>query len=127
MIDLDNFKDVNDRYGHLIGDVVIVEAAQVIRSVIFERDIFCRYGGDEFVVLFTGTTRQGALVAIEKILNTVEHHEFTGNRTVPAFPLTVSIGFASYNEETNICRLLDLADRRVYDAKMKGKNMVVGE
>ena len=67
------------------------------------------------------------MIAIEKILKAVENHEFMVQKTNPAIHITVSVGFASYDEEPDIYRLLDLADKRVYAAKIKGKNAVVSE
>jgi diguanylate cyclase (GGDEF)-like protein len=127
MIDIDNFKAINDKYGHLFGDIVIAEVAHLIKAVIFERDIFCRYGGEEFVALFTTTSKAGTLVAIRKILKTVANYEFRINQDTSVIHVTVSIGFASFDEESNIYRLLDLADKRLYTAKKMGKNTVVSE
>lgn len=126
MIDIDDFKKINDSYGHLIGDAVLAEIAHIIKTIIFGRDIFCRYGGEEFVVLFTDTSIPGAMVAIEKILRTIEKHEFVVNKN-SKIHITVSAGFASLDAESNIYRLLDIADKRLYAAKKMGKNRVVYE
>jgi diguanylate cyclase (GGDEF)-like protein len=127
MIDIDDFKNVNDKYGHLIGDAVIVEVAHIIKAVIFERDLFCRYGGDEFVVLFTSTLKPGAIKAINKILNSVENIIINTNKGKQIIRIAVSIGFASFDEESDLYKLLDIADRRLYTAKRMGKNRVVYE
>jgi diguanylate cyclase (GGDEF)-like protein len=126
MIDVDNFKKINDTYGHIVGDTVLAEVANIIKSIIFGRDIFCRYGGEEFVVLFTNTSEPGAMIAIEKILRTIEKHEFMINKNTKIH-VTVSAGFASLDVESNIYRLLDIADKRLYEAKKMGKNRVVYE
>ncbi len=124
MIDIDDFKMINDKYGHLVGDTVLTEVVRIIKAVIFGRDIVCRYGGEEFVVLFTNTSEPGAIIAIEKILRTIEKHEFIINKNL-IIHITVSAGFASLNVESNINRLLDIADKRLYTAKKTGKNRVV--
>ncbi len=126
MIDIDDFKKINDVYGHLVGDTVLAEVAHIIKAVIFERDIFCRYGGEEFVILFTNTSEPGAMIAIEKILRTIEKYEFMINKN-SKIHVTVSAGFASLGAESNIYRLLDIADKRLYAAKKTGKNKVVYE
>jgi diguanylate cyclase (GGDEF)-like protein len=127
MIDTDNFKRINDMYGHLIGDAVLADVARIIKAALFERDIFCRYGGEEFVVLFTSTSRAGAMIAIGKILRTVEGHVFELGEAAPGTHVTVSVGFASVDEESNIFKLLDLADKRLSAAKKAGKNRAVSE
>jgi diguanylate cyclase (GGDEF)-like protein len=129
VIDIDDFKDVNDNYGHLVGDAVLLEVAETIKAIIFERDILCRYGGEEFVVLFTSTPKSGAMIAIEKILGTIENHKFMINRenSKIKISITVSIGFASFDEDVNIYKLLEIADKRLYIAKETGKNRVVYE
>jgi diguanylate cyclase (GGDEF)-like protein len=125
MIDIDNFKRINDMYGHLVGDAVLANVARIIRAALFERDIFCRYGGEEFVVLFTSTSRPGAMTAMKKVVKTVEDYEFRQNEESPGTHVTVSIGFAHVEEESDISKLLDLADKRLYAAKNAGKNTVV--
>ncbi len=129
VIDIDDFKDVNDNYGHLVGDAVLLEVAETIKAIIFERDILCRYGGEEFVVLFTSTPKSGVMIAIEKILGTIENHKFMINRenSKIIISITVSIGFASFDEDVNIYKLLEIADKRLYIAKETGKNRVVYE
>jgi diguanylate cyclase (GGDEF)-like protein len=126
MLDVDNFKRINDECGHLAGDAVLAETARLIRSILFERDVFCRYGGEEFVVLFTSTGRTGAMIAVEKIRRAVEEHPFVVEKMPRPERITVSIGFASFEEESDLYRLLDLADSRMYEAKRRGKNTVVG-
>jgi diguanylate cyclase (GGDEF)-like protein len=126
MIDIDNFKQINDTYGHLVGDAVLANVARVIKAALFERDIFCRFGGEEFVVLFTSTSRSGAMTAMKKVVKAVEDYEFRQDEMSPVAHVTVSIGYAHVEEESDIFKLLDLADKRLYAAKNAGKNTVVG-
>jgi diguanylate cyclase (GGDEF)-like protein len=125
MLDLDDFKLVNDGYGHLAGDDVLSDVAHITKAALFERDILCRYGGEEFVILFTATSREGSVRAIEKIRKLVEDHQFFPSTSSPGIHITISIGFASFDEESDIYRLLDLADKRLYEAKTAGKNRVI--
>jgi diguanylate cyclase (GGDEF)-like protein len=125
MLDLDDFKQINDTYGHLEGDTVLTEVARVIKSSLFERDILCRYGGEEFVILFTSTPRDGAIFAVEKIRGSVQALRIQFDKTSPAVCVTISIGFASFDEASDIFKLLALADKRLYKAKNAGKNQVV--
>lgn len=127
MIDIDDFKKINDQYGHLIGDAVLVEVTNRIHDAIFKRDILCRYGGEEFVVLFTSTSKQDTVVAVERILKSIESNKFSINtdKIHINIPMTVSIGFSSFDEDNNVFSLLELADKRLYAAKEAGKNRVV--
>jgi diguanylate cyclase (GGDEF)-like protein len=125
MLDIDDFKLINDNYGHLVGDDVLTDIAHIIKAAVFERDILCRYGGEEFVILFTATSREGAIRAIEKIRKLVADHQFYPDKEAPGIYITISIGFASFNEESDVYRLLNLADQRLYQAKRAGKNCVV--
>ena len=125
ILDLDNFKEINDTYGHLAGDTVLAEVARIIKTSLFARDILCRYGGEEFVILFTATPRDGAIFAVEKIRKLVEELRIQLEKTGPAVGITISAGFASFDEADDIYKLLALADNRLYKAKKKGKNRVI--
>jgi diguanylate cyclase (GGDEF)-like protein len=125
MVDIDDFKKVNDRYGHITGDKVLTKIVRLMEESIFSRDILCRFGGEEFVILFISTPREGALAAIEKIRCKIGEYPFyLSAKKKPDF-ITVSIGFASFEEENDIFKLLGIADRRLYAAKAMGKNCVV--
>ncbi|MBN1699865.1 MAG: GGDEF domain-containing protein [Spirochaetales bacterium] len=117
MIDFDDVKNINDTYGHLVGDRVLEDAARITKEALFERDISCRYGGEEFVILFTSTSKSGAMIAIEKIRRTMEDYQFgIGEKPLPE-KVIISIGFASFDEESDLYRLLE--------AKSRGKNRVI--
>jgi diguanylate cyclase (GGDEF)-like protein len=126
MIDIDDFKIINDTYGHFAGDKVLVEIARIIKSILFERDVFCRYGGEEFVVLFTSISISGVKIAVEKIRKTIDDFPFYINEDSISRNITVSIGYAVYNEESDFYKLINLADKRMYKAKKTGKNRIVG-
>jgi diguanylate cyclase (GGDEF)-like protein len=127
MIDIDDFKHINDTYGHTAGDHVLQELVEVIREHMFTRDILCRYGGEEFAVILTKTDREGILPAIEKIRQGVDEHSFCFDPELPLQHVTISIGAASFDEvlSKNPLAIIKLADTRLYDAKTTGKNRVV--
>jgi diguanylate cyclase (GGDEF)-like protein len=103
---------------------VLIQTAEVIRRTLFGRDILCRFGGEEFVILFTKTDKEGALIAVEEIRREIEHWKFHFTDEMKEGNLTISIGFASFDEiqSENIQDQLKLADDRLYQAKTTGKN-----
>ncbi len=126
LIDIDDFKHINDTYGHLAGDTVLQEIASIIKESLFSRDLLCRYGGEEFIILFTKTRKKDAIYAAEKIRNLISEHEFTLKDTITK-KVSISVGLASFDEVPNSSanEIINLADERLYRAKHNGKNMVV--
>lgn len=124
MLDVDDFKQVNDRYGHAQGDVILKQLVEVIQKVIRRSDILVRYGGEEFVILLPQTEGGGARVEAERIRRTVREHTFLGIE--PLLPLTLSQGIASYpsNSIEKAADILQLADRAMYQAKQGGKDAI---
>jgi len=128
IIDVDNFKSINDTYGHGVGDTVLVQVVNVIKRTIFSRDVVFRYGGEEFVVMFTKADRDGAIKTSERMRSEIERESFIFNNEIRNGKLTISAGFACFNEvmqETNPNSLLTLADHRLLRAKAEGKNRLV--
>jgi diguanylate cyclase (GGDEF)-like protein len=126
MIDFDRFKLVNDTYGHIVGDQVLVETAQVLRDSLRSTDLLARYGGEEFSAVLPETEAEGALAVAEKLRMAVAEHEFLVDGR-PIGPLSVSTGFASYPEHANSAQqLLSRADDALYSAKAAGRNAVRG-
>ncbi|MBI3990457.1 MAG: diguanylate cyclase [candidate division NC10 bacterium] len=125
MLDVDDFKQVNDRFGHAQGDVVLKELALVIQEAIRRGDFFARYGGEEFVLLLPMTEGGAARRQAERIRQVVRSHPFPGISAL--LPLTVSQGVSSYplDREITPADLLELADRALYRAKQAGKDTVV--
>jgi diguanylate cyclase (GGDEF)-like protein len=124
MCDLDNFKRVNDTYGHLAGDFVLSEFARTIFPAIRQEDTFARYGGEEFVVL----TRNDAACAEafgERLRKTIEQHVFAFEGTL--LRLTVSVGIATMPNPSigGASDMIATADRALYAAKRTGRNCVV--
>jgi diguanylate cyclase (GGDEF)-like protein len=122
MIDIDNFKQINDTYGHLVGDGVLRQLAGIFRREQRAVDVVARYGGEEFVILLPETAGSGARIFAERILRRVATHDFgESGRSVHA---TISIGIASYPDDRvrDGEGLLKLADANLYKAKMDGRN-----
>ncbi len=125
MLDLDNFKSVNDTHGHLVGDSVLREFSERVQSCIRRVDIMARHGGEEFVVLLPQTGLEGAMVEAERIRMEIAGRAF---EHIPAErPITVSIGVAAYDADTMPVgeSLLKAADAALYLAKARGKNRAV--
>ncbi|UCB56902.1 MAG: GGDEF domain-containing protein [Candidatus Omnitrophota bacterium] len=123
MIDIDYFKRCNDRFGHLTGDAVLKEMAQVIKSSVREIDLVARFGGEEFSVLLPDTDKASAARVAERIRSSVERHLFRAyNETVK---ITVSIGVAAFPEDSHLLQqLVDKSDQALYRAKLEGRNRV---
>ncbi len=126
VIDIDNFKAVNDRNGHLVGDEALKAVAQFVLASMRLEDEFARLGGEEFVVLLPHTPLEGAELVAERIRNIIEISPVRhGNDGAELF-ITVSIGVAEINPEAeNIQPALDAADKALYEAKKGGRNRVV--
>jgi diguanylate cyclase (GGDEF)-like protein len=125
MIDIDHFKMVNDEFGHRVGDVSLQKIAAVMRNAMREQDMIYRYGGEEFVAVFKGTSGQDALAAAERLRVAVETTPITGDQLETVSPITISIGLAlmpGHGRDVN--GLIEKADRAMYRAKDSGRNRV---
>ncbi len=125
MLDVDDFKAVNDTHGHLAGDAVLAELATVMKSVVREVDVVARYGGEEFSVMLPETDASGAFIVAEKIREAVSMHRFPDEDGERRVHVTVSIGLANmpvHAEDKE--SLLRAADDALYQAKNTGKDRV---
>ncbi len=123
-IDIDNFKNVNDTKGHLVGSAVLVEIGEIFKSMVRDKDAIVRYGGDEFVIILPETSTEGALVLAKRIKDKVEDYIFKGGDDYE-IKLTVSIGIATCpNHGINAEKLIKMADTAMYEAKYEGKNKI---
>jgi len=120
MFDIDDFKKVNDTFGHPVGDHVLAELARVVRGVVRRVDIVARYGGEEFCILTPETPGSGACDLAEKLRQQIASSDFDAAGTV-----TVSFGVAQYLPGESSQSLLSRADQALYQAKAEGKNRVV--
>jgi len=123
LIDIDDFKKLNDRYGHAAGDQILANLARLLTENVRETDVLARYGGEEFVVLSPSTDLDGATVLAEKIRLTLEQSKFTIDELPVPLMLSVSIGVSQY--AGNAKRFFRVADAALYRAKDQGKNCVV--
>lgn len=122
LIDIDRFKTVNDRFGHLAGDAVLQAVARIVKSQLRASDMVCRWGGEEFLVVLKGTPLEQALTVAEHIRQAVASEAFHHGKH--DFKVTVSAGVAAYVKEETIDSLIDRADRSLYEAKTSGRDRV---
>jgi len=124
MIDIDNFKQYNDRYGHQSGDEALVQVANAISEVSRVHDIVARYGGEEFTAVLPETNPEGAIAFGEKVRQTIEEASFSPDGKQD---LSVSIGIASLSADVETATsLIETADGQLYRAKSLGRNRVCG-
>lgn len=122
MIDIDHFKDFNDVYGHLAGDLVLRAVAQVLATTVRQMDLVCRYGGDEFAVICPGTTLDVAATAAERIRQAVANNPVAlKNRQIQ---ITASVGVAEVIRSEVAEELIQRADEALYAAKHAGRNRI---
>jgi diguanylate cyclase (GGDEF)-like protein len=123
LLDVDRFKEVNDRYGHLVGDQVLQRVAALVGRHGRRENTAARYGGDEFAVLLAETALAGAMIFAERVRGAVEHEEIrVGNERVR---VTISVGVAEWAPQiTSVENLIALADTALYRAKNGGRNRV---
>ena len=123
MIDLDFFKDCNDKYGHTAGDILLVKIAEVLKNSAGEAHIVSRYGGEEFAILLSELNRKEAIKIAETIRGNVEKTVFTLRRHT--VNMTISIGISSFPDDGYLAEaLLKKADENLYKAKQNGRNRI---
>lgn len=119
LVDLDFFKNVNDEFGHAVGDEVLVRIASIIQEMVRKSDVFARWGGEEFVILMPNTNSNGAKQAAQKICDAVAEGEFINN-----IKITISLGVAQRNPREYLDSWFRRCDRALYFAKQNGRNQV---
>jgi diguanylate cyclase (GGDEF)-like protein len=125
LLDLDHFKALNDTYGHLAGDQVLIGFARDLESCLRHSDIVCRWGGEEFIVLLKDTDGKTGLMIAEKIRQHVEQQRYAYNSQ--ALHVTVSIGLTTQQPDDTLHSLLSRADHAMYRAKQTGRNRTCAE
>lgn len=124
MTDIDDFKRINDTYGHLTGDKVLKEIARTMKNSIRNIDIASRYGGEEFTIILPETAAKDAVIIAERLRNNISKLEFTSPENVP-FSVSISIGIAEFPSCASTPEeLIECADKALYRAKNSGKNCV---
>ncbi len=119
MMDIDDFKKINDKYGHRTGDEVLVSFSQLVKSELRATDYLNRWGGEEFMALLPETTLEEALFITERIRKKVCENSFGLDE-----PVTVSIGITRYGSNDTIESMIERVDNALYDAKRLGKNRI---
>ncbi len=120
LLDIDHFKRVNDNFGHLIGDEVLLLFARIMEQSFRHTDMLFRYGGEEFVVILNATDGEGAKVALERFRMSIANYDFP-----QVGHITVSIGYVRVDDSYLPTSLVEYADRALYSAKGGGRNQVV--
>ncbi|APA89765.1 GGDEF domain-containing protein (plasmid) [Paraburkholderia sprentiae WSM5005] len=123
--DIDNFKSINDRYGHAAGDAVLREFGAILRAAVREKDVVGRLGGEEFVLLLPGTDGEFAYRIAERLRTVLESSRF--DEIDAALCVTTSAGIAQYRPREAVAALLARADHLLYAAKRAGRNRVLTE
>ena len=121
-IDLDNFKKINDKFGHQVGDEVLKEFSLVLKQNIRKTDIYARWGGEEFIVAFVGTSVDEAVRISNKIREAVQKNKKI--KTLISGSLTISCGVTQSTDDDTVDTIIAKADKAMYDAKGSGKNKV---
>lgn len=120
LVDADHFKQVNDHFGHIVGDLVLQELAMVLDRTRRTIDTLARYGGEEFILLLLDAEPEAAAHAMERLRSGVERHDW--ERIAPGLRVTVSAGIASSQDGEEIAHLINRADTALYEAKKAGRN-----
>ncbi len=124
MMDIDNFKAINDSHGHLFGDSALIQTTNAIKELVSEKDMLARYGGEEFIMYIDSfEDAKDLLIKVEKIRKTVENHTIELNGSKSSVTMSFGVAIYPYDGKT-IDQLLDHADNMLYKAKDAGKNKV---
>ncbi|MEE0944495.1 MAG: GGDEF domain-containing protein [Clostridia bacterium] len=120
IIDIDNFKMINDTYGHNNGDIVLKKISNVLKHTCNENDCVCRFGGDEFAIIFNNKSAEDVKAVTYSIMTDISNlaYSFTNIK------ITCSCGIAEYNGNMSSSELFNIADRNMYQAKNNGKNQI---
>ncbi len=120
IFDIDDFKEVNDEYGHLVGDKILIQICEYVNEVIREGDIFARWGGEEFALLLPNSTIESAIFVADRIKNKLKNSKFSNQITV-----SCSYGITEYSGQDSCDDLIKEVDNYLYKAKESGKNKIV--
>lgn len=124
MLDIDNFKQINDKYGHTGGDRVLQEVAGVVQSAMRTTDISARYGGEEFLLVLGEANEETALICAERLRRMIESIVFSGFEA--EFVVTASLGLTEYRRKEDLLQTITRADTALYRAKNLGRNRTAG-
>jgi len=124
LLDIDHFKQINDRRGHAAGDAVLTAVGKILHAALRTCDIVARWGGEEFVLVLPSTSLEAGALAAERVRGLLASAEITDS-TGERIPVSASFGVASYVAEETLEQVIDRADRAMYRAKSAGRNRVV--
>jgi len=125
LIDIDDFKSINDTYGHLTGDIVLKKIARLLSKTVRSCDFLARYGGEEFAVILPETSEKEALMLGKRIVSIIENHKFKSVEGEPIIKISVTVGLTSFpRSASNLKQLIDRADQALYKGKRSGKNRI---
>ena len=119
LLDIDHFKDVNDTYGHDVGDKILIQVTSLLKSLLRSQDTFARWGGEEFMILSESTTQEEAYQLAERLRKAIETFSFDMTKR-----LTCSFGVSEYTAGDTMSSIIKKADNALYKAKRNGRNMV---
>ncbi|WP_218460912.1 PleD family two-component system response regulator [Rickettsia sp. TH2014] len=125
MCDIDNFKHVNDTYGHQAGDKVLTIVSRILKNTLRVTDLIARFGGEEFTILLTDIDISKAIETAERVRAKIEYMDFHIEDQIKPLKKTISIGVTEYKKEESIESFIERADKAMYEAKTTGKNKVV--
>jgi diguanylate cyclase (GGDEF)-like protein len=126
MIDVDDFKHVNDSHGHLAGDTILRDVGEILRRSVRVFDVCARFGGEEFVIIMPGSSSENALRIAERIRERIDTYR-PADRVLATTHVTVSVGLAVSSPDATVSQLLERADQALYAAKRAGKNCIRGD
>ena len=124
LLDLDHFKLVNDTFGHLAGDQVLQAIAQIIKSGIRQKDVHCRYGGEEFAILLPQTSIDTAIRVGQRLREILENHPIPTDKGLVGVTMSIGVASRSGEDEISFDSLIEQADAALYAAKKAGRNQV---
>ncbi|MFO8024340.1 diguanylate cyclase [Thiohalophilus sp.] len=122
MIDLDHFKQINDRYGHLTGDRILKETADLVQKRLRSSDVFCRFGGEEFIAFLPGTCLEDAANLFNAHLQSLANTSITIDDSGDSIQVTASAGLAKHIRGQTLNQIIEQADIQLYEAKGQGRN-----
>lgn len=123
IVDVDNFKEINDNYGHAVGDFTLKKVSSIMKKTLRKSDILMRYGGDEFIIILPESDEDQAVRAMERVREKIKDKVFVFKDTGAKITFSISIGVAGYRDSLkNETQMLELADNRMYEDKKMAKN-----
>jgi diguanylate cyclase (GGDEF)-like protein len=126
MLDIDHFKNINDRYGHKTGDAVLQEFSRLLKKFSRKSDVLARYGGEEFILLLPQTSMDGAFAEAERMRISIRNHKFKSLKSKRGFTVSIGISCAPHTKIKTHDDLISLADDALFEAKNCGRDKVMG-